>query len=75
MIGGILGMIAGRLVPHVVIGLYALDGPEPAATFNPMVWGIEQGTMYGLVWGIGLGLLASLVRYFLFWRRSQTRHV
>jgi hypothetical protein len=74
LIGGIAGMLAGLFAPEVTIGLYALDGPEPPPTFNPAVWGAQQGSLIGLCLGAGAGMTTYLLSQFIAWRpRITTR--
>jgi hypothetical protein len=72
LIGGIGGMLAGLFAPKIVIGLYALDGPEPPPAFSPLLWGSQQGCMTGLVFGAGGGLLVFLCLGFVSGRLRMT---
>jgi hypothetical protein len=71
LIGGVLGMMAGVLALKIVIGLYALDGPEPPLSFSPVAWGIQKGIVFGLMIGTGSGSLASFAYAVGFWRRFR----
>src|SRR6516164_232783 len=71
-VGGITGMLAGALAPGILTGLYALDGPEPPPTFNPVIWGSQQGFLIGLLLGAGGAMLALLCLYFASWRPRMT---
>lgn len=74
LIGGITGMLGGLLVPKIMIGLYALDGPEPPSSFNPTAWASKQGFLTGIAVGSGVGLITLLVFLFAPRRAANVRN-
>jgi len=70
VVGSFCGLLAGILAPKVVIGLYALDGPDPDATFSPAGWAAWKGLLIGASLGGVVGLLVCLVSR---WPRMTTR--
>jgi hypothetical protein len=71
-VGGITGMLAGALAPGILTGLYALDEPEPPATFSSVIWGSQQGFLIGLLFGAGGAMLAWSCVSFTSWRPRMT---
>jgi hypothetical protein len=71
-LGAISGMLAGSFAPGIVTGFFALDGPEPPPTFNPVLWGVQQGFLTGLVCGAGGGMLVLLGLRCASWRPRMT---
>lgn len=70
--GGLMGMLAGASVPTILVGLYALDGPEPPATFSPMIWGLKQGCLIGLLIGTAGAVFVVSWPYITSWRPRMT---